>query len=88
MQSNTQPRAPASALCLAPPRTTATAQPSKSQLVSEAHPAVTARPIAERAKTRRLQMEEIALWLFLAGMFVASAVAAYLFWLKVSSHSP
>jgi len=32
--------------------------------------------------------ERVALWLFIAGIFVASVLAGYLFWVKLSFRSP
>jgi len=32
--------------------------------------------------------ETIALWVFIAGIFIASVVAGYLFWLKLTFRSP
>ena len=32
--------------------------------------------------------ETVALWLFIAGIFIASVLAGYLFWVKLSFRSP
>ena len=51
----------------------------------------TTRPRGSQPATNKAagsSWENIALWLFIAGIFIASAVAAYLFWRKFSFTSP
>jgi hypothetical protein len=52
--------------------------------MSSTHPAADVRPNTEPIKPKRLSWEDTALWLFLVVLFIASGVAAYLFWLKCS----
>jgi hypothetical protein len=43
-------------------------------------------PVTNNAN--RLKWERVALWLFIAAIFIASVLAGYLFWVKLSFRSP
>ena len=44
------------------------------------------KPVPNNAN--RSNWETVALWLFIAGIFIASVVAGHLFWIKLSFRSP
>jgi hypothetical protein len=56
--------------------------------MTNTHPPEALKPNAEQTKPKRVSWEDVALWVFLVGMFVLALVAGYLFWLKVSFRAP
>jgi len=55
--------------------------------MTDPHPPAAPEPNTQDGKPKRALWENIALWLFLAGILVASVAAGYLLWVKISAGS-